>query len=284
MPKVQKLNREQKRIQIWTLREEGLTWNQIVEKTGKDRKTVRRICKRVKETGSFKDKPRTGRPPKLNERDRRQITRILRKNPVKNAEAVRKEALSSLKLKVSRNTIARVLKDAGYAARVMKKKPLLTKKHKQKRLAWAKEHETWTIDEWKNVIWSDETAFMLVNGHGKEYCWSKQGDVLEDNQVTPTKKFGGGKVMMWGCITYEGVGFACKIDDILDAELYSRILRDELMKTINYYHLDLSEVIFQQDGDSKHTSKLAEETLENLGLEVMEWPAQSPDLNPIEHL
>ena len=114
---------------------------------------------------------------------------------MKNAEAVRKEALSSLKLKVSRNTIARVLKDAGYAARVMKQKPLLTKKHKQKRLAWAKEHETWTIDEWKNVIWSDETAFMLVNGHGKEYCWSKQGDVLEDNQVTPTKKFCGGKVI-----------------------------------------------------------------------------------------
>ncbi len=44
----------------------------------------------------------------------------------------------------------------------------------------------------------------------------------------------------------------------------------------------MDEVIFQQDNDPKHTSNKAQDTLDDLGLTVMEWPAQSPDLNPIE--
>ena len=134
----------------------------------------------------------------------------------------------------------------------------------------------------KKVIWSDETGFGLVSGEGREYNWSKDGDILDDDSVIPTKKFKGGKIMIWGCITYEGAGIACKIDDILDAQLYTEILSHELMDTIDYYDMDIAETIFQQDNDPKHTSNKSQETLEEIGIDVMEWPAQSPDLNPIE--
>ena len=68
----------------------------------------------------------------------------------------------------------------------------------------------------------------------------------------------------------------------MDADLYVRILQSELMDSIKYYDLDPEEIIFQQDNDPKHTSKLAKDALEELNLTVLEWPSQSPDLNPIE--
>jgi len=69
----------------------------------------------------------------------------------------------------------------------------------------------------------------------------------------------------------------------MDADLYVRILQSELMDSIQYYDLDQDEVIFQQDNDPKHTSKLAKDAVEELNLTVLDWPSQSPDLNPIEH-
>src|SRR3990167_2227295 len=214
-------------------------------------------------------------PRKLNERDRRAVIGILRNSTAKTAEAIRREAAAHHNIKVSAQTIRRSLKQAGYASYVKKKRPFLSKKHKQARLKWAKEHCTWTVDEWRNVIWSDEAPFSLVDSQGREIVWSKSGELTGD-MITPTKKFGGGKLMIWSCITYEGVGMSTKIDDILDAELYSEILRGELMETIKYYNFEMDEVIFQQDNDPKHTSHKAQDTLEDLGLTVMEWPAQSP--------
>jgi len=282
MPKNLKFNREQTRVKIHSLRESGLSWGKIAEQTGKSKDSVRKIFGRVQKNNSFKEKTRSGRPRKLSERDRRIIISLLRKSKTKTVESIRKEASVHHNIDVSESTIRRAFRESGFVARVKRKKPFLTNEQKKKRLSWAKAHNTWTVEEWKNVIWSDESGFGLVWGEGREYNWSKDGDIWDDDSIIPTKKFGGGKIMIWGCMTYQGVGFSCKIDDILDSQLYCEILRHELIQTIKYYEMDISEVIYQHDNDPKHTANVSQETLDDLGITVMKWPAQSPDLNPIE--
>ena len=63
--------------------------------------------------------------------------------------------------------------------------------------------------------------------------------------------------MMWGCMTWEGIGYATKIDGKMDADLYIQILEDELQSTIQYYNKTSEDIIFQQDNDPKHTSNKA---------------------------
>ena len=68
--------------------------------------------------------------------------------------------------------------------------------------------------------------------------WKKPGSGLEEQHVSGTVKFGGGSLMAWGCMTPQGVGDMCKIDGRMDAELYTTILQDDFLKTVEFYGLD----------------------------------------------
>jgi len=117
MSKVARLNREQQRVQVYTLRQQGLSWGKIAKQTKKTRATVFKMVRRVKENKGFKEKPRSGRPRKLSERDNRKVVSVLRKSPKKSLEAVRKVAKADHKIDVSRYTIRRILRSSDSASR-----------------------------------------------------------------------------------------------------------------------------------------------------------------------
>jgi hypothetical protein len=134
------------------------------------------------------------------------------------------------------------------------------------------------------VIWLDETKVNRFCSDGRSWCWAHDGERRQPRHVKQAVKHDGGSLMIWGCMTARGPGFMCKITGTIDQHLYKAILEDDFLETIEYYALDAKRVIFQHDNDPKHKARSVQEWLNEQPFEVLDWPPQSPDLNPIEHL
>ena len=103
---------------------------------------------------------------------------------------------------MSLETVRRVLRKHSFKAVVKKKKPFLSVRHRQQRLAFALKHREWTVEDWKRVIWSD----------GRQWVRKQKGEGLTEREVQGTVKFGAGNSMVWGCMGWNGVGQLAEIE------------------------------------------------------------------------
>ena len=271
---------EQDKKDIRALVEKGMSQRDISAKLKISKTTVGRHSKNT----NFKSRGKGGRPKILSKRDENFCMKQITSGKCSTTVQLTKELKKRFDITISTDTISRTLKKNGLKSAEKKKKPLLSAKNVKARLDFARSHQDWTSNDWERVIFSDETKINRFNSDGRTWYWSRDPKALTDQSVQQTVKHGGGGIMMWGCMTSKGVGYACKIDNILDQHLYKEILEDDLMKTLEFYDLEPKKVIFQHDNDPKHTAKTVKEWLRNQEFSVMIWPAQSPDLNPIEHL
>lgn len=185
---------------------------------------------------------------------------------------------------VSARTVRRTLKSSGLKSYSRQKKPCLTKKHVKDRLLFAQSHKNWDFFDWNKLIFSDESKFNVHGSDGGKRVWCFKNSLLHESNIQSTKKFGGGNVMVWGCITSKGVGKIIRVSNKMASAEYCTTLTNGLIDTYITKNMKPSEYVFQQDNAPCHNSKESLNWLETNNIPYIKWPANSPDLNPIENV
>lgn len=264
---------EEKRNLILKLRREGKSYKFIQDLLDCSAKLISNALKWQAQTET------RGRKRKTSSYEDKRLIRFVKIDPFITPSKIKDD----LKLSVSNRTIRRRLQEAKLIGRSPRKMPLLQKRHIIKRLKFAREHKDWPVTKWRNILWSDESKIVLMGSSGRRvYVRRPPGLPFNPKYTLKTIKHGGSKIMVWACFSYQGVGPIVWIKTMMDQALYVDILRNSMLPYAEY-EMPL-KWIFMQDNDPKHTSRSAKNFFHEHQISVLEWPAQSPDLNPIENL
>ena len=144
-------------------------------------------------------------------------------------------------------------------------------------------YENKDMDFWKRVLWSDEPKFNLFGTDGKVRVWREPREEFQPACAVPTVKHGGGNVKVWGCFAWNEVWNLAFIDDSMTGYMCKDILENNLFQSAVKLNLG-NNIVFQHDNDPKHTAHIVKNWLNEQGIERLNWPPFSPDMNPIEHL
>ena len=194
----------------------------IERRTGLGKSIVGRI---KKEVDTEKEKNLGGCPFKLSTCDKTSTIQI-QSGKLDNAVQATQFINSTLPHPVHPQTVRRALQESGSQS-ATKKKVLMLKKTHQKQLEFAKWHENWTLDDWKRVLWLDETKINRIELDGKVYVWKKRGESISECTKLPTVKHGGEiNLMVWECMDWNGVGMLIEVKGKMNAEQHCQILGD----------------------------------------------------------
>ena len=180
--------------------------------------TVSFIVRRWQNTGSTNTFKRSGRPKMITTRGARQLKSIVKHNRRNTLRGITEIYNDAKYQRVSSKTVSRALHKMGFWARRPCKKPLVSRTNKKKRLAFFHKHKTWGIKQWKNVVYSDESKFNLLNSDGRIRVWREKGSVISPECANKSIRGGGGSVMFWGCISFNMMGPLIEVKQTMDAK------------------------------------------------------------------
>ena len=246
--------------------------------------TAKKIWAKFRKTGSTSNRPRSGRPPKVDERTRRcMVLTACRHQKMTYAKIG-----NSIPMKVSRSTVRRHLACEGYHRWVAQRVPFLNTVQRRKRLMWA-----WRFRwfKWWRVIWSDECYIHLDDMPERIYITRRADEIFEEGCLIPSFMQSQVCIMVWGCIMQGRKGPLVVLDypggkgGGMDATRYrEQVLEAVFLEFYKEMRSERGYVAFQQDGAPSHNAKATQKWLSDNNIFVFPHPPSSPDLNPIEHV
>ena len=190
---------------------------------------------------------------------------------------------NSLSNPIPTRTVRRYLRDLGFEYKVKIKKQWLSSRHREQRINWCKKYLGWSKDDWKRVIFSDESTFYVLKRKNQFKIWRTEKEKLLPECIQQMNTGDGGKVGVWGGISGFGTTDARIYTENMNGQLYCNFLETELKNAIKKVPKK-TQMILQQDRAPWRTSGLVQQKIAKMKLSVLEWAPKSPDLHPIEML
>jgi transposase len=249
----------------------GISNRQIASTIKRSAKVVNNY---VQDKDGYGQKKSPGRPMLLSDRDKRVLSREIRQTG-----ASVKDVMAKTGVPGSRWTSWRAVKSTGNVEYCMgQRRPAWKEHHLQARLEFATSHITWTT-EWDKVVFSDEKKWNLDGPDGCKYYWH---DFRDEPHWFSKRVQGGASVMTWGGFVTGGLTQLKIKQGRLNSKDYQDLLSDALLP--RGVAIGGPGWIFQQDNAPIHVSHSSMQWLQEHGVRTINWPALSPDLNPIENI
>ncbi|KAI3354701.1 hypothetical protein L3Q82_019193 [Scortum barcoo] len=146
-----------------------------------------------------------------------------------------------------------------------------------------REHQDWQIRHWRPVLFTDESRFTLSTCDRCDRVWRRRGERSAACNILQHDRFGSGSVMVWGGIS---LGGRTALHVLARGSLTAIRYRDEILRPLvrPYAGAVGPGFLLMQDNARPHVAGVCQQFLQDEGIDAMDWPARSPDLNPIEHI
>ncbi|GBL80411.1 Transposable element Tcb1 transposase [Araneus ventricosus] len=184
---------------------------------------------------------------------------------------------------ISATTVHRRLHMNGLYARLPRVCVPLSVQSRGARLKWCRQHVNWTESDWGNDMFTDESRFALQPDDKRVRVWREQSTRNRPENITEHHAFRGGNIMVWAGISS---GYRTDLHIYRRGSVTAVRYRDEVLDPIVKLYaaaVGLSYVLMD-DNARPHRAVIVDDFLESEEISRMEWPAYSPDLNPIENL